>query len=184
MIGTDPLADDKFIGAIMADSKPLTSKQLHYCRAWASGMSQASAYREAFDVGPEIKAKTVHEKASRLSANPKVRARYEQLIKAREAGMVASALSDREMVRKHLRDLAITGTPQDSGRLRALELLGRASGAFVELHAEVDARSSDDLLSELDAMLDSVASESTADDMSGQDDPELSPDVPETIIRH
>ena len=145
----------------MSDDKPLTSKQLHFCRAWASGLSQSQAYREAFSVSPETKAKTVHEKASRLSANRKVRARYDQLIRAREAGMVASALSDREMVRKHLRDLALTASPQDSGRLRALELLGRASGAFVELTAEVDVRSSADLLAELDAMLDSAAPDDT-----------------------
>ena len=114
----------------MSDDKPLTSAQLHYCRAWASGLSQSQAYREAFSVSPETKAKTVHEKASRLSANRKVRARYDQLIRAREAGMVASALSDREMVRSQLRALCSEATPQDSGRLRALELLGRASGAL------------------------------------------------------
>jgi len=164
----------------MADDKPLTSRQLHFCRAWASGMSQSDAYREAFDVSPETKAKTVHEKASRLAADGKVRARYERLIAAREAGMVASALSDREMVRKHLRDLAITASPQDSGRLRALELLGRASGAFVELHAEVDARSSADLLAELDAMLDSA----TANDMSDADDFDFSRDRPNTMDIH
>lgn len=164
----------------MADDKPLTSKQLHFCRAWASGMSQSDAYREAFDVSPETKAKTVHEKASRLAGDSKVRARYERLIAAREAGMVASALSDREMVRKHLRDLAITASPQDSGRLRALELLGRASGAFVELHAEVDARSSADLLAELDAMLDSA----TADDTSDADDFDFSGDRPDTMDIH
>jgi cytidylate kinase len=164
----------------MSYDKPLTSAQLHYCRAWASGLSQSQAYREAFEVSPETKAKTVHEKASRLSANPKVRARYERLIAAREAGMVASALSDREMVRKHLRDLALTASPQDSGRLRALELLGRASGAFVELHAEVDARSSADLLAELDAMLDSA----TASDMSDADDFDFSQDRPDTMDIH
>ena len=145
----------------MSDDKPLTSKQLHFCRAWASGMSQSDAYREAFDVGPEAKAKSVHERASRLAGSDKVKSRYHQLIRAREAGMVASALSDREMVRKHLRDLALTASPQDSGRLRALELLGRASGAFVELTAEVDVRSSADLLAELDAMLDSAAPDDT-----------------------
>lgn len=164
----------------MADDKPLTSKQLHFCRAWASGMSQSDAYREAFDLSPETKSKTVHEKASRLAGDSKVRARYERLIAAREAGMVASALSDREMVRKHLRDLALTASPQDSGRLRALELLGRASGAFVELHAEVDARSSSDLLAELDAMLDSA----TADDTSDADQIETNPDDATTITRH
>lgn len=96
----------------MSNDKPLTSAMLHYCRAWASGLTQSAAFREAYQLGPEIKAKTVHEKASRLSANPKVRARYDQLIRAREAGMVASALSDREMVRKHLRDLALTASPK------------------------------------------------------------------------
>ena len=160
----------------MSDDKPLTSAQLHYCRAWASGLTQSAAFREAYQLGPDIKAKTVHEKASRLSANPKVRARYDQLIRAREAGMVASALSDREMVRKHLGDLALTASPQDSGRLRALELLGRASGAFVELTAEVDVRSSADLLAELDAMLDSAAPDDTLT--------EDFPDPPDTMDIH
>lgn len=164
----------------MSNDKPLTSAMLHYCRAWASGLTQSAAFREAYQLGPEIKAKTVHEKASRLSANPKVRARYDQLIRAREAGMVASALSDREMVRKHLRDLALTASPQDSGRLRALELLGRASGAFVELTAEVDVRSSADLLAELDAMLDSPV----ADNMSEADDLDFSADRPDTMDIH
>ena len=100
----------------MSDDKPLTSAQLHYCRAWASGLTQSAAFREAYQLGPDIKAKTVHEKASRLSANPKVRARYDQLIRAREAGMVASALSDREMVRSQLRALCSAATPQDSCR--------------------------------------------------------------------
>ena len=145
----------------MSDDKPLTSKQLHFCRAWASGMSQSDAYREAFDVGPEAKAKSVHERASRLAGSDKVKSRYHQLIRAREAGMVASALSDREMVRSQLRALCSEATPQDSGRLRALELLGRASGAFVELTAEVDVRSSADLLAELDAMLDSAVPDDT-----------------------
>jgi hypothetical protein len=160
----------------MSDDKPLTSAQLHYCRAWASGLSQSAAYREAFSVSPETKAKTVHEKASRLSSNRKVRARYDQLIKAREAGMVASALSDREMVRSQLRALCSEATPQDSGRLRALELLGRASGAFVELTAEVDVRSSADLLAELDAMLDSAAPDDTLT--------EDFPDPPDTMDIH
>ena len=163
----------------MADDKQLTSKQLHFCRAWASGMSQSDAYREAFDVG-EMKPKSVHERASRLAALGKVKSRYERLIAAREAGMVASALSDREMVRKHLRDLALTASPQDSGRLRALELLGRASGAFVELTAEVDVRSSADLLAELDAMLDSA----TPDDTLVADDLDFSADRPKTVDIH
>ena len=75
---------------------------------------------------------------------------------------------------------AIAASPQDSGRLRALELLGRASGAFVELTAEVDVRSSADLLAELDAMLDSA----TADDTSDVDDLEFSRDRPDTVDIH
>ena len=89
--------------------------------------------------------------------------------------MVASALSDREMVRSP-RGPRSEATPQDSGRLRALELLGRASGAFVELTAEVDVRSSADLLAELDAMLDSAA----ADDTLTED----FPDRPDTMDIH
>ncbi len=46
----------------------------------AQGMSQSDAYRQAFNI-KRAKPKTVHEKASRLFARPKVRARVDELLR-------------------------------------------------------------------------------------------------------
>lgn len=57
---------------------PLTAKQEAFCLAIVSGLSQADAYRKAYDAS-RMQAKTVQEKASRLMADGKVRARVEEL---------------------------------------------------------------------------------------------------------
>ena len=59
---------------------PLTAKQEAFCRAIVSGMSQADAYRQAYDAG-NMKPATVQSKASILMADGKVRARVALLRK-------------------------------------------------------------------------------------------------------
>lgn len=56
----------------------LTAKQEAFCQAIVSGMSQADAYRKAYDA-KRMKAESIHEKASRLMADGKVRARVDEL---------------------------------------------------------------------------------------------------------
>ena len=57
----------------------LTPKQERFCQCIADGMSQADAYRNAFDVKPTTKPETVQESASRLMKDPKVSARVQVL---------------------------------------------------------------------------------------------------------
>ena len=57
----------------------LTPKQEKYVQGIISGMSQREAYKSSYDCS-KMKDKTVDEKASRLMANGKVRARYDELI--------------------------------------------------------------------------------------------------------
>jgi hypothetical protein len=86
----------------------LTPKQQHFCRAVVSGMTQAAAYREAFDCQAGSLSKTQQEAASRLMARDKIRTRFEALIRQKERGILASSLSDRERVLTKLRDLIET----------------------------------------------------------------------------
>jgi DNA-binding NarL/FixJ family response regulator len=72
-------------------AKELTPKQAHFARCVAQGMTQADAYREAYDP-KQSTAATIHTLASRVMARVEVRARVEALIKARERAVVASAL--------------------------------------------------------------------------------------------
>jgi len=58
----------------------LTAKNEAFAVGIASGLSQADAYRQAFPQSVRWKDKTVHEKASRLAADGKVKARIQDLL--------------------------------------------------------------------------------------------------------
>lgn len=76
----------------------MTPKQENFAQAIADGMSQADAYRRAFDVKPTTKPETVQQMASRLMADHKVFARVAEL----KAQLSAKALWTREMSVKAL----------------------------------------------------------------------------------
>ena len=64
--------------ADMPTSKPIASKKELFARKIVEGMSQADAYRAAYST-KNMSPKTVWEKASRLMADDKVRARVKEL---------------------------------------------------------------------------------------------------------
>ena len=59
----------------------LTPKQEAFAIAVASGMTQADAYRSAYNVKPETKPEVTQVKASQLMADGKIRVRVEELKK-------------------------------------------------------------------------------------------------------
>ena len=134
-------------------AKELTPKQAHFARCVAQGMTQADAYREAYDP-KQSTAATIHTLASRVMARVEVRARVEALIKARERAVVASALSDRDKVLGKLR-LWIDGTEEtDSNRIRVAELLGRSSGLFAtDINVTTKERDSSAVAAEIEQRL-------------------------------
>ncbi len=149
----------------------LTPKQMHFCRCVASGMSQASAYREAFDVTADGKSATHREAASRLMSRADIKARVDALIAQRERSILASSLSDRERVLSKLRHWTDMAEQSDSNKIRAAELLGKSVGLFRDVVETSESRSSDDLLSDLEAMLEQVADDmSEASDFSDDSD--------------
>ena len=140
-------------------SNKLTPKQLHFARCVASGMSQAQAYREAYDCKPDALKETQQQAASRLMANPMVRARVDYLIRQKEAGLAASAASDRERVLSKLRHMLDNAEPSDGNKLRAAELLGKSVGLFKDVVETQQSVSSDDLIGELEALIESLDSD-------------------------
>lgn len=76
----------------------MTPKQERFAQAVADGMSQADAYRVAFDVKATTKPETVQQSACRLMANPKVAARVKEL----QAALTQKGLWTREMSVKAL----------------------------------------------------------------------------------
>jgi hypothetical protein len=150
-------------------AKELTPKQAHFARCVAQGMTQADAYREAYDP-KQSTAATIHTLASRVMARVEVRARVDALIKARERAVVASALSDRDKVLSKLR-VWLEGTEvTDSNRLRAAELLGRSSGLFAtDINVTTKERDSSAVAAEIEQRLAALLV-STADASDALDD--------------
>jgi len=154
----------------------LTAKQMHFARCVASGMPQAEAYREAYDVTAEGKTATHREAASRLMARADIKARVDALIAQRERSILASSLSDRERVLSKLRHWVDHAEAGDSNRIRSAELLGKSVGLFRDVVETSESKTSDELLAELETMLESVADDAETPDESEQ--------MPEQTIMH
>ena len=75
----------------------LTPKQEKFAHCIADGMSQADAYRTAFDAG-KMKAETIHKRASELMADGAVTGRVQEL----RGRLATKALWTREMSVKAL----------------------------------------------------------------------------------
>ena len=133
--------------------KQLTPKQLHFAWGVASGMTQADSYREAYEPSDSTTAASIHTLASRLMGEVEIRSRVDLLIKARERAVADKAVTDREKVTDHLRE-ALAGGETDQLRLRAAELLGKASGLFsTEVNVTTQERDSSKVASEIQEKL-------------------------------
>ena len=106
----------------------LTSKQNKFIESIIEGSCQSDAYRLAYSK-TEMSSKTIWEAASRLSKNPKVVARLDQLTAEKEQNNRMFALSYEDRIINKLWHIA---EHSKSGRVRvkALELIGRSCGLF------------------------------------------------------
>ena len=106
----------------------LTLKQKTFAENIHKGIPFSRAYRTAYS-SDGMTPKTLWEAGSRLSKNPKVVARLEELRAEKEAEERMLRLSYEELVINELRFLALNSR---SGRVRikALELLGGTVGLF------------------------------------------------------
>ena len=92
------------------------------------GANSTSAYRLSYETSA-MSDKTVWEAASRLSKNPKVIARLNQLTAEKEQDNKMFTLSYEDKITNKLWE--IVGTSKNKRlRVKALELLGRSCGLF------------------------------------------------------
>ena len=106
----------------------LTSKQNKFIEGIIEGSCQSDAYRLAYDK-TNMSSKTIWEAASRLSKNPKVVARLDQLTAEKEQNNRMFALSYEDKIINRLWDIVDT-SKNKRVRVKALELLGRSCGLF------------------------------------------------------
>ena len=109
-------------------SEYLTPKQLSFVENLSTGINASNAYRAAYTAA-KISDKTIWEAASRLSKNPKVVARLDQLTAEKEQNNRMFALSYEDKIINKLWDIADT-SKNKRVRVKALELLGRSCGLF------------------------------------------------------
>ena len=126
------------MGAAKDPITDLTPFQEAYCQALATipSPTQDQAYRIAFNVGPDTLPATIYESASRLSANPKIIARIQQLRQLATATVVAKhawtldrLVTEAETQLKDAREGGWRGVSAGNG---ALELIARATGLLQE----------------------------------------------------
>jgi hypothetical protein len=122
--------------------RPLTAKQMDFARRVIEGSSLRQAYRDAY--GSQASDESASVQAYRLGRNPRIRALIDQAWEQTQEALVEDHVAARRYVVRSLVELS-KGTA-DNTRLRALELLGKASGAFTPAPAERDRTASPDAL--------------------------------------
>ena len=112
----------------------LTPKQEKFAQAIADGMTQADAYRHAFDVRPQTKIETIHKRASELMSNGEVSGRVSEV----KAALASKALWTREMSVKALIAAYREGKPSD--KISAVKELNNMHGYNEPQRLEVTTR--------------------------------------------
>lgn len=120
----------------------LTAKQEEFCQAIADGMTQADAYRTAYNA-VNMKSASIHKRASELMADGEIAGRVEEL----RAMLTAQALWTREDSVRELSGIATdrTGETKPSERVSAIKELNAMHG--YNAPSKVDLLSSDGSMS-------------------------------------
>lgn len=124
------------------ESGMLTAKQEKFVQNILEGMNQADAYRSAYDT-KKMTDKTVHEKASLLAGQDKVRARLSELRDKLASEKIMSAQKRLEWLTELVGDNI---TPTDS-KLRAIDIMNKMTGEYVQkIEGSVKVTKLEDLL--------------------------------------
>ena len=142
------------------DQYGLTSKQAKFAENLANGMSQADAYRNAYD-SENMQPETIHAHASRLAKRDKIAARVDAIVAERMREIEVKGVTDRAKVVSLLRKFAEDEARPDAIRLRAVELWGKTCGAFVEVVEDRRDRPAASVAVELERRLTALLSAST-----------------------
>ena len=107
----------------------LTAKQESFCQAVLNpDNSQTEAYILAYETSPETSRKQLYERASRLMASSKIKARIEELRTAEYLSKPWSIDQLRASLRIVSMDASDAG--QHGASIRALEMIGKLDGLF------------------------------------------------------
>lgn len=106
----------------------LTKNQSRFAHRLITSASKTSAYKNIY-APSKMSSKTINEAASRLSKNPKVVARLDELKSEKEAEKRVLRLSYADFVINELTSIALK-SKSGMARIKSLELLGKTVGLF------------------------------------------------------
>lgn len=138
--------DGGAVGSIR--ERQLTAKQMKFVQGLIEGKTQLQAYREAY---PDAKGddRAVRATAWGLSRNPKVQEKVRQAIEQTTEVMLEDLVATKRYVMRGLIEHS-QKAKQEGTKLKALELLGKASGLFkAEDDSKQEKVSADQLKQEL-----------------------------------
>jgi len=109
----------------------LTDKQEKFCQAVFEGNNFSDAYRAAYNT-QNMNAASIHREAHAVTVNPKVTARIDGLFHEKEKEQRMLRLSRSEKVISRLEAIGLRDGEADGTQVRALELLGKTMGLFID----------------------------------------------------
>lgn len=113
------------------DTSGITDKQQAFIDAIVDGNNISDAYRLAYDAS-NMSAASIHVEACRLAKNPKITLRLDQYYADREFSNRLQRLSRSERVISKLEEIALHSHEHDGTQVRALELLGKSMGMWID----------------------------------------------------
>lgn len=105
----------------------LTAKQERFVQNIVKGMTQRQAYKDAYNA-ENMKDETIDCEACLLFKDPKITARYQELIKELEKAAVMTALEKRLL----LKEMVFDKKNSMSDRLKALDIDNKMSGEYID----------------------------------------------------
>ena len=155
----------------------LTIKQRAFVRAYLKGKlgSQIECYMSVYNVKPNPKTgkppKHAHVDCSVLMSNPKISLAIANGMKRKDTIAVASSVRTRDYVIERLYQESKTAE-SDASRVRSLELLGKSVAMFTDRIEESTARSSEDVMADIESKLEELIESNPELDnlVSGTDD--------------
>ena len=135
----------------------LTHKQAIFSKAVAAGESLADAYKLAYRTA-NMKPASIRREGSRLYASPIIATTIETMKGDIEKNKKVQDISARELVIQKLRHFIEQGTSEDAIKLRATEILARASSMFnQQLTVTTEPRSAAAVADEIERRLAAIS---------------------------
>lgn len=105
----------------------LTPKQEQFVQNIIKGMSQADAYRDAYDT-KRMSDNAIYREASLLMSNPKVAQRITQLTSGAEQEKIMSAQRRLEWLSERITDEEV----DINAKLKAIDIMNKMSGEYIQ----------------------------------------------------